>query len=501
MDAMILNNMDAILQKQQDAPALHSVPTVLAKSKVTTATTSQPNNHKTLLAPTNITAKETNAKSMPQEPNDWKWPQVHTVRTRFMQNQGNLTTLARARLELFKTFCLPTMKAQTTQQFLWIIRTDPNLDQSIIDEMVDLLKDHPNFYLVGCNTNGDTFKEVKAEKIYTGNRTLYLAAEGAQKHVPVIDSGLDADDGLHKGFFQDIQGRVRLAFTRDKLKWLMFCSQTAMEWRVQPNMTYGSFAFRNERSNWCITPGLTVARNVGVSDTPIETPFRNHAGLPPMIFELPQKHSCGYNKTPQCLVILNGGSKTGPFTTIRPRTPTSTGMKDVMQSDEQLSKEARFTNARLNTLQDDFRIPRDGLKWLNTYLEEHIFDIAKENLEGQCTPDNSCKVCIMIVGAMRQRWDPGNRAALTLTFSRFLFSCRALQRSSSKEFSLRMVNLVQSDEYRYVVPIPSVTVCAQRRRPTGWMSHTVVNRFLMRIFWRAMQSLSWTRTSVSLRIR
>jgi hypothetical protein len=87
--------------------------------------------------------------------------------------------------------CLPTMKAQTTQQFLWIIRTDPNLDKSIINEMVDLLKDHPNFYLVGLNTQGDTFEQGCVGEIYTGNRTLFLTTKDAQKHLPVIETRLE----------------------------------------------------------------------------------------------------------------------------------------------------------------------------------------------------------------------------------------------------------------------------------------------------------------------
>ena len=60
------------------------------------------------------------------EPLITKWKNennlVHVVLTRFMQHQPKLVNLGRARLELFKSFCVPTMRQQTSRQFLWIIR-------------------------------------------------------------------------------------------------------------------------------------------------------------------------------------------------------------------------------------------------------------------------------------------------------------------------------------------------------------------------------------------
>ena len=72
---------------------------------------------------------------------------------RFMQDQGHLKHLARARLYLFRYFCLPTMINQTSQNFLWIIKTDPNLNENVRKEMVELLKPFPHFFLVGTNKN------------------------------------------------------------------------------------------------------------------------------------------------------------------------------------------------------------------------------------------------------------------------------------------------------------------------------------------------------------
>jgi hypothetical protein len=100
-----------------------------------------------------------------------------------MQDQGSLVALARARLELFKTFCLPTLKHQTSQRFLWIIRTDPNLNATVRDETVALLKDYPNFYLVASNKSPFPTKhrdgndtDLLDGEIFTGDRQLLTMA-------------------------------------------------------------------------------------------------------------------------------------------------------------------------------------------------------------------------------------------------------------------------------------------------------------------------------------
>jgi len=83
----------------------------------------------------------------------WDHPLVHIVNTRFMQEQGHLKALGRARLYLFQTFCLPSMVQQSTQQFLWIIKTDPQLDPTLLRELIATVEPYPNIYLVASNKN------------------------------------------------------------------------------------------------------------------------------------------------------------------------------------------------------------------------------------------------------------------------------------------------------------------------------------------------------------
>jgi hypothetical protein len=259
--------------------------------------------------------------------------------------------------------------------------------------MIDMLKDHPNFYLIGSNKQGRPFDEIDVDTIYTGNRTLYLTAKGVheQKSLPLFETRLDADDGLHVDYLRDIQIRGTEIFARDKPKWLVFCAQAAMEWRMYTKETYGSIM--NIQKTICVSPGLTVAFPAGSFDR-VNPGYREHTVVGETINKLKMRESCGYNETSKskCLVTLNAENSNGSFPVIRARTPTSTGMGKVLVSNHEMSKEAKKTMDRLTVLQVDYNISRDGLQWLNKYMEEHVVDISTENLKGQCTKGHSCKV-------------------------------------------------------------------------------------------------------------
>lgn len=83
-----------------------------------------------------------------------EWPLVHIVQTRFMQEQGPLEILGMARLKLFLTFCLPSMVLQTTQNFFWIIKTDPKFTStSVFKMLVRSVQSYDNIYVVASNAN------------------------------------------------------------------------------------------------------------------------------------------------------------------------------------------------------------------------------------------------------------------------------------------------------------------------------------------------------------
>ena len=167
---------------------------------------------------------------------------MHILETRFMQNQPNLVELAKARLHLFKTICLPSVIHQTAWgNFLWIIRTDPELKDEIKKELVHILNDAGALtnkdedgnektltYVIGSNENyvvsnvtalnvrpfdiramlSDTLSN--PDTIFAGKTTSVkeLLDEVSQprfKKDVVIWTRLDADDGLNIGTLQYLQ--------------------------------------------------------------------------------------------------------------------------------------------------------------------------------------------------------------------------------------------------------------------------------------------------------
>lgn len=132
---------------------------------------------------------------------------LHIVNTRFMQEQGTLEILGMARYHQFMTFCYPSVIHQSSQDFFWIIKTDPHLSLSLQQKMIQVLQPHDNFYLVASNQNfminkqngswrdGGEGYDLLQSKIYTGNITKLHQAIALRNDRPILETRLDADDG------------------------------------------------------------------------------------------------------------------------------------------------------------------------------------------------------------------------------------------------------------------------------------------------------------------
>ena len=187
-------------------------------------------------------------------------PQIfHILETRFMQNQPDLVQLAKARLQLFEAICLPTVVQQTAWgNFLWIIRTDPDLHMDIRRELVEILTkrgaltttkensigeagEQALTYVIGSNDNyivansttvnpqiqpfdvRDMFSNMlsKPDKIFAGNvehiKSTLDGLSSKAKDV-VLWTRLDADDGLSVDFLKYIQDQMIRYFVPHKAK-------------------------------------------------------------------------------------------------------------------------------------------------------------------------------------------------------------------------------------------------------------------------------------------
>jgi hypothetical protein len=174
---------------------------------------------------------------------------IHVIQTRFMQHQPNLLSLGQARLELFQTFCLPSLKSQVNKNFLWIIRTDPDLHPSLRDQLVKLLDGKDNYVLLGSNYNPEGFgrdgdlslgeylredshgKKETSATVLSGNITLIeeAFAKSSQGAI-VLETRLDADDGLHRDFVKTVQSEARHLADEKEGLWRIWCINYNVEW-------------------------------------------------------------------------------------------------------------------------------------------------------------------------------------------------------------------------------------------------------------------------------
>lgn len=361
---------------------------------------------------------------------------IHIVKTRFMQEQGHLPQLCRARLALFRIVCLPTMAQQTQQNFLWIIKVDPALhNTTILQEMISYVQQYMkynNTYLVASNTNfrvnenfpgawrdGAESHDLLQSRVYTGDRPrLEYAMALYDAAVTILETRLDADDGLHVQFIETVQATAQDLFARyPQVQWMYWCSRRHMEWhwtdpvlfQSQNTMSATTSLHDNGKktkgrplspslakmladfgtlqgvthSNLCITPGIATgfARGTRESDVPVFA----HDELVKKIQHADTGIDCGWPDTSSCLQFI----ETFVFEAIRSRTPTSAGMLKIQADAPYDSYWVHFVF--WNMLEESFGIRREELQWMQRYLTEHLIEIASDNLLGQCTTGHSCK--------------------------------------------------------------------------------------------------------------
>jgi hypothetical protein len=367
-------------------------------------------------------------------PTSTEWPLVHIVNTRFMQEQGPLTTLGMARFKLFMTFCFPTMINQSVQNFFWIIKMDPKFTTTFIFQLfVNAVQDYPNIYLVASNQNylispdqegswrdGAEGLDLLGSRIYTGNITQLHQAIALRNERPILETRLDADDGLHAFYIQYIQSVAMKQFKRSENapRWLYWCTRRHIEWHSSMSTTNNNTNTKKgatskelqlpskelppskeglvnpvQHSKLCITPGITVGYNVGVESK--DVPVHSHDLL---YANLVNSTACygakgGASKSSSSSSI--GGSCLNlvqelAFCAVRSRTWTSAGMQNVPLEQKYLLK-SEMVGKLWQLLEERFSINRTMAEETQAYLIQHERQIAYENLLGQCTTGHSCK--------------------------------------------------------------------------------------------------------------
>ena len=313
---------------------------------------------------------------------------IHIVRSRYQQGQPNLTALGWARLELFKDFCLPSMVHQTTDNFVWLIYTDPQLDKGLLDAMVELLAPHPRFYLIASMHNV-LWKDGQAQNlteaiVYTGNQTFLEETMAKRDLVPILETRLDADDALHVRFLEDMQKEAANFFYRQGVRWMYWCVEEELQWywigprgATEHQRKYGITESRTNK-DFCPTPGLTLGYNVGVETSSIYR--RKHSVIIERLYTKEEDMCAVGWKGKDCVQIV----RRYPYPAMRTRTPTSSSMIMVEHDHEKLVAASLRNDTGFELLATDFGIKEDLCGKAVKYLNEHIRDIAKEALMGAC---------------------------------------------------------------------------------------------------------------------
>ncbi len=367
----------------------------------------------------------------------WPHPFIHIVTTRFMQEQAHLIHLTRARFELFEAICFPSMvnqefkylgtdediqkkiiedaKAASSSidpSIIWIIKTDPQLEEMTKKKLIQILKPYPNFYLIGTNANARTWRdetELQAmiqSEIYTGDRAMLMRVYNERSKKMIIESRLDADDGLHRIYLQSMQQYALRTLTpyikissrkgrKQRHAWAAWCPLKSLEWFHE---NQGSTLLNDLggirpvfNSQHCITAGLTIASTPHVDPRDLQLQHQ-------MLFHHVRLKGCGLPNKSDCVKLISKPV----ISAIRARTTTSAGMKDVGGSSSQtdLALHSRVKNEvnmlkederRSTMLLSDFGIEDEMLDLVKSYFAENALRIAEDNLKGQCTSGHSCK--------------------------------------------------------------------------------------------------------------
>ena len=366
---------------------------------------------------------------------------LHVIKTRLMQEQASLHHLNRARLLLFRTFSLPTMASQTQQNFIWMIKVDPLLHgTAILHELIQYVQEYMiynNTYIIGSNNNyriqnekvtgsirdGSEVFDLLNCRIYTGDPVRFqLALSLYEAPLPLLETRLDADDGLHTDLIATMQHTALDHFQKHAhVQWMYFCCRRHMEWHwidplttttitADPNTTrshdpsssyvahlvhrYGVLQGVTH-THLCITPGITTAYNSHTREHTV--PVFAHDEIVKKLRGDPKNPDhdttttgvdCGYGEgnSSLCLQFI----ETFLFEAIRSRTPTSAGMLQIQP--KQIYDTVYIHYMFWNVLYSSFLgVTRANMKFIQDYFNTHIIEICRDNLIGQCTTGHSCK--------------------------------------------------------------------------------------------------------------
>ncbi|KAL1495197.1 hypothetical protein AB1Y20_017062 [Prymnesium parvum] len=308
-------------------------------------------------------------------------PAVHVLGTRFSLGQGGMPSLLAARLQLFRAITLPSVAAQASAHFAWLVWVDETLPAWARDALARDLAPLPHARLAFA-TNASEFKWSPARQLRLARwpPPPRRAARALQ-----LSTRLDADDALPRGALAAAAAALaeRLAAAPRRMPWFV-CWEAFVSWQPEAAAPLG--ALRAEAQTFCVSAGLTKLS-------------RNARG--PSVYA--HRHAFAKGKSRHrpvaslfagSLVILPAG-EAAP---LRARSITSDAMLHVQLANA--SSRRRALPARLaeagaaERLRRVYNISAAALAACNAYMVAHEADIARsksEEMPAACFKGFACR--------------------------------------------------------------------------------------------------------------
>jgi hypothetical protein len=335
---------------------------------------------------------------------------------RFMQLQPSLINLGKARLKLLERFYLRSLQRQTSDAYISIIRTDPKLDPNILDGLISALKiSGIRHVLIASNTEPKSYFDdimlqggLKSSQILSGLsldevKKFLQGPTNGQLPPKVLETRLDADDGLHIDFVRTIQDEIIQNFNFNPRTWKIWCVGKHTEWQADmnfintnnrsddPALANPGSIFLRPKEKFCVTPGMSIAFLGERESIDASRGVGHHY----KVFKQHKLCSTKQKRNQNCIHFL-------PIdvAAFRARTPTSAGMMDVVIEGGVDKKYKKIVSKQNNEQQQSkiwrkqeqrFGFTRRDGRDINAFFYQNIKGVAEDALVGQCTAGHSCK--------------------------------------------------------------------------------------------------------------
>ena len=185
-------------------------------------------------------------------------PAVHVLGSRFSLGQGNMTALVAARLRLFRALCLPTVKAQMSQHFAWLIWVDRTLQAWAVRELTELIRPMRNARIVFTSAASE-FKWSPIQQLrHHGEWAPPPSVEAGRHKLIQFSTRLDADDGLPAESMRDILHQLLNSMRKKpkRMPWFT-CWESYLSWQPSAVGEHPFGVLRSEAQTFCVSAGLS----------------------------------------------------------------------------------------------------------------------------------------------------------------------------------------------------------------------------------------------------